>query len=107
MEKTKWLTLAGTSLAIVSSTALYINMALFFVLGDYGKPFYANSYLNVPIFSKSLDSVLNVIGMVFACGVLKKVTCEAIQKRFSAFAGYKIKPDSPSPVFDSGSARSE
>ena len=33
LEKTKWLTLAGAGLAVVSSTALYVNLGLTIVLG--------------------------------------------------------------------------
>jgi hypothetical protein len=86
LEKTKWLTLLGASLAVISSTALYINFGLFFVLGDYGKPFYANPYLNVMVFGVNLDSVLNDIGMLLACGVVKKITCESVQSMFSTAA---------------------
>ena len=33
LEKTKWLTLLGASLAVISSTAFYINFGLYVVLG--------------------------------------------------------------------------
>jgi hypothetical protein len=79
LEKTKWLTLAGSSLAVVSSTALYINGGLWVVLGDYGQPFYANPYLHVMVFGINLDSVVNDVGMLLACGVLKKITYESVQ----------------------------
>jgi hypothetical protein len=70
LQKTKYMTLAGASLAVVSSTALYINMGLFFVLGGHGKPFYANAYLYMFVFGTNLDSVLNDVGMLLACGVI-------------------------------------
>ena len=73
MEKTKWLTLVGASLAVISSTAFYINIGLFVVLGDYGKPFYANPCSNVVVFGVNLGSVLNDAGMILACGVLKDI----------------------------------
>jgi hypothetical protein len=105
LEKTKWLTLAGSSLAVISSTALYINGGLYVVLGDYGKPFYANPYLNVLVFGINLDSVLNDIGMLLACGVIKKVTYESMTTRFRSFSvtskrSYKVDPAVP-PVIDS------
>ena len=53
------------------------------MLGDYGKPFYANPYLHPLVFGINLDSVLNDIGMLLACGVVKKITCESVQNMFS------------------------
>jgi hypothetical protein len=73
---------------------------LFVVLGDYGNPFWANPYLNINVFAINLDSVLNDIGMLLACGVVKKITCESVQSIFSTAAAYKVKPAAP-PVFDS------
>ena len=72
MLKTKWMTLLGASLAVVSSTALYIN-AIFFNFGDVGTPLWANPYLSISVFGINLDSVLNDIGMLLVCGVLKEV----------------------------------
>ena len=90
LEKTKWLTLTGTSLTVISSMALYINFGFFFVLGGNGTPWYANPYLNAMVFGTNLGSVLNDIGMLLVCGVLKKVTCSAVIARF--LAAYKVKP---------------
>jgi hypothetical protein len=112
LEKTKWLTLAGASLAVVSSTACYINFGLWVVLGGYGKPFYANPYLSVVVFGFNLDSVLNDVAMLLACGVLKKVTYEGVQSRLASFlpaTAHKVEPESqpagahaePSMVFTS------
>ena len=105
LEKTKWLTLLGASLAVISSTAFYINFGLFVVLGDFGKPFYANPYLHVLVFGINLDSVLNDIGMLLACGVVKKITYETLTTRFRSFSAtsrksQKADPAAP-PVFDS------
>jgi hypothetical protein len=95
LEKTKWLTLAGSSLAVISSTALYINFGLRVVLGEYGKPFFTNPYLNVMVFGINLDSVLNDIGMLLACGVIKKITCESVQSILSTAAAHKVEPAAP------------
>jgi hypothetical protein len=101
LEKTKWLTLAGASLAVISSTAFYINFGLYVVLGDYGKPMYANPYLNALVFGINLDSVLNDIGMLLACGVVKKIACESVQNIFSTVAAHKVEPaSSPSNPAD-------
>jgi hypothetical protein len=75
LEKTKWLTLLGASLAVLSSTAMYINAGLFVVLHGPGKPFSANPYLHPFVFGTNLDSLLNDVGMLLACGVVNKVTC--------------------------------
>ena len=109
MEKTKWLTLLGSSLAVISSTALYINVGLFVVLGDYEKPFYANPYLNVMVFGFNLDSVLNDVGMLLACGAIKKITYKKITTQVSTLVSMasarKIKietiPVLPAFEFDS------
>ena len=103
MEKTKWLTLVGASLTVLSSTAMYINGGLWvgnLVLGGSGKPFFANPHLNPFVFGFNLDSVLNDVGVLLACGVLKKVTCEAMTTRFSTAKSHKVGPALP-PVFDS------
>ena len=100
LEKTKWLTLAGSSVAVISSTAFYIHGGLFAVLGDFGKQFYTNPYLHIMVFGINLDSVFNDIGMLLACGVIKKIACKSVQSMFSTAATYKVNPAAP-PVIDS------
>jgi hypothetical protein len=39
--------------------------------------------LNFFVFGINLDSVLNDLGMLLACGVLKKASCAALTKHFS------------------------
>jgi hypothetical protein len=73
--KTKWMTLAGSTLAVVSSSAFYANAALFFALGGYGELFFTNPYLHIWTFGISVNSVLNDLGMLLVCGVLKTVPC--------------------------------
>jgi hypothetical protein len=90
LERTKWLTLLGASLSVISSTSLCINCGLFVVLGDYGKPFYANPCLNPLAFGVNLDSVLNDVGVLLARGAIKKITCKTLPlgvSRFSLFVG--------------------
>ena len=67
-------------------------------------PYLSNPYLNVFVFGLNLDSVLNDIGMLLACGVLKTVPCGAIAGRFlDTIGGTKegIVVPAPPPVFDS------
>jgi hypothetical protein len=100
LEKTKWLTLLGASLAVISSTGFYINGGFHVVLGDYGNPFFANPFLNTNFFGINLGSFLNDIGMLLACDVVKKITCKSVQSIFSTAAAHKVEPAAP-PVFDS------
>ena len=100
MMKTKWLTLSGAILAVLSSTALYINLLLMIMLGGSGSPWHANPYLQVGVFGVNLDSVLNDLGMLLVCGVLKTTSCAALTKCFSTAAS-TVKPAVANPVFDS------
>lgn len=90
------MTLLGASLAVVSSTALYINMGVFFVLGGIGKPFWTNPYLSIFVFGINLGSVLNDIGMLLVCSVLKKVDSACLVKRVSTVRPprFSVKPAS-------------
>ena len=60
----------------------------------------ASPCLNALVFGINLDSVLNDIGMLLACGVVKKITCESVQSIFSTASAHKVEPAAP-PVFDS------
>jgi hypothetical protein len=91
--KTKWLTLSGASLAVLSSTALYINVLLAFMSGN--SLWWSNPYLNIYVFGTNLDSVLNDLGMLLACGVLKTASCAALTKHFSTAAKYTVAPAAP------------
>jgi hypothetical protein len=95
--KTKWMTLLGSTLAVVSSKALYINMGMFFILGGDGTPFWINPYLSIFVLGTNLDSVLNDISMLLVCGVLKKFDCEAVAAHFSIAAKHAITP-APEPT---------
>jgi hypothetical protein len=90
--KTKWLTLSGACLAVLSSTALYINVMLMFMSGS--SLWWSSPYLNIFVSGMNLDSVLNDIGMLLACGVIKKITCESVQGVFSTAAAQKVEPAS-------------
>jgi hypothetical protein len=83
MQKTKWMTLTGSTLAVVSSSALYVNMILYMFLGERGNQFHVSPYLNYSVFGMNLDSVLNDVGILLACGVLKKAGCSCLVKCLS------------------------
>jgi hypothetical protein len=76
--KTKWMTLGGVTLAVVSSTVLYVNLLLYFILGGFGKPFFTNPYLNIWVFGMNMDSVLNDVAVLLACGLLKAFSCQSL-----------------------------
>jgi hypothetical protein len=104
MQKSKWMTLSGGGLAVLSSTALYTSAILCIVLGRlYVKsPFWINPCLNFMVFGVNLDSVLNDLGMLLASGVLKTMSCTATTKQFFTATDREVKVvPSPQPVFDS------
>jgi hypothetical protein len=74
MQLTKWHTLVGTSIAVISSTVLYINAILCFTIGG---RFWSNPWLHIMVFGINLDSILNDIAMVFVSGVLKNLLLDA------------------------------
>jgi hypothetical protein len=61
MQMTKWLTIAGVTLAVVSSSLLYINLMAYFVWFDYVN---ATVWLNPLIVYGNVDSILNDLGML-------------------------------------------
>ena len=69
-QKTKWLSLAGCTLAVGSSTAMYFNFVLYALFQG---SFLSNPWLYPYVFSIPLDSILNDLGMLLVCGVLKNV----------------------------------
>jgi hypothetical protein len=80
MNKTKWLTLAGSTIAVASSTALYINMFLFCIESE-GTFVWANPWTNVFVFGANVDSILNDIGVALVCGVMKRMSLEGVSSK--------------------------
>jgi hypothetical protein len=101
LMKTKWMTLSGAGLAVLSSTALYTNILLFLMLGRLGNQWYGSPYLNFTILGVNLDSVLNDLSLLLACGVLKTASCAALTKYFSTAAASHVVAPVSQPVFDS------
>ena len=68
IQKSMYMTLFGSTLAVLSSTLLYFNLLVYFrdpsLLRD-------DSYLNPLVFGGNLDSILNNVGMLFVCGMFK------------------------------------
>jgi hypothetical protein len=71
MQQTKWMTMFGASLSVLSSTLLYVNFLLA-IFGGRGSQYDIVPWLNITVFGISMDSICNDVGMLFVCGVLKK-----------------------------------
>jgi len=71
MLQSKWSTLAGTILAVGSSTVLYVMMV--FQLAWGGSGMWKNKWLNVFVVWISVNSILNTIGMMFVSGSWKRI----------------------------------
>jgi hypothetical protein len=71
MLQSKWTTLVGSTLAVASSTVLYVMMILQFVWGGRDGEMWSNKWLNVFVVGVGINSILNTIGMIFVCGMMK------------------------------------
>jgi hypothetical protein len=70
LQKTKYMTLIGATIVVLSSSFLYINSILWFV---YRGPFETLPWLNPFTMGANADSILNDVGMVLLCGILKRL----------------------------------
>ena len=78
MQKRKWMTLIGSTIAVASSTVAYVNAILCFTSGSSADSvFWANPWLNVLVFGSNLDSILNDVGMFIASGFINSVPLKA------------------------------
>merc|ERR1712086_400293 len=82
LNRTKHMTLGGSCLAVTSSTVLYINLLMFFD-GSHSI-FHQDPWLNPLIFAGNLDIILNNIGMLFVCGIVKQALI-TVEKRRSTY----------------------
>ena len=75
MQQTKWMTLTGATLAVVSSSILYLNIIFLFASGDQfsGSIYWTNPWLNPFVFGIAADSVFNDIGMTCVSGMVREV----------------------------------
>ena len=79
LQKTMYMTLFGSSLAVFSSTALYVNVIVNAVQPDFIESAWSHSF----VFGINLDSILNDVGMFFVCGVLKNAKWEHVSDAMS------------------------
>jgi len=116
LRDTRRMTLLGSSMAVISSTYLYINLLLFFnASNSRGGLFYDNSKLdfledpnlNPLVVVGNADSMVNDVGMLLVCGVFKYTLREKFLNRYgyssTGKSNAEVKPasgDKPLP-FDS------
>jgi hypothetical protein len=102
MRKRVQNTLLGSTLAVTSSTALYINAMVFFTDSSYYR---SSMWLNILVFGVNLDSTLNDLAMLLVSGMLRDVTLATFQRRFPAWLLKKSPainaPAEPTFNFDS------
>jgi hypothetical protein len=94
MQQTKWHTLVGSTLVVVSSTLLYINAVCCIVIG------WSSAWLNILVFGINLDSILNDIGMVILSGVLKNASIGAVCEAFKSAPSKKMLLVEVEPSFE-------
>jgi hypothetical protein len=63
--------LVGSTVAVLSSTALYINGIFCFTVGG---QWWISPWTNVLVFGINADAILNDVSLLIACGVLKRVS---------------------------------
>ena len=99
MMQTKRMTLTGSTLAVGSSTLLYVNMLLHIGFPGTLEP---NPWLNIFVLGFNLDSILNDVGMLFVSGVLKNVSIGACLQKVKGLATAPPAAVTPLPLaFDS------
>jgi len=69
IRRTKIFTLCGALLAVTSSSLLYINLLVWYLWGYVHDP--DNAYLNPLLFGANVDSIVNDVSMLLACGAFK------------------------------------
>lgn len=90
LRDTHRMTLLGSSLAVISSTYLYINLLLFFNASkqqggifDDICDFRTSTLWNPLVIAGNVDSMVNDFGMMFVCGVFKYASREKFRGRYS------------------------
>ena len=103
MRQTAVQTLTGSTLAVLSSTALYMNLFIF----SYDLDQYARSvWLNIFVFGINMDSICNDVGMVLASGILNDAAYALLSKPLfpivsSSKDGTTVEKDADRFEFDS------
>ena len=83
MQQTKWMTMFGASFSVLSSTLLHVGFLLA-IFGGFGSQCDRSPWLNPFVFGISMDSICDDVGVIFACGVLKKAPSLSVTTIYSA-----------------------
>jgi hypothetical protein len=77
MQKTKWTTLVGSTVAVTTSTLLYINIMCMIAAGASASEnpsiWWTSPWLNAFTFGINMDSVANDVGLALASGILSRM----------------------------------
>ena len=80
LQQTKYMTLAGATLAVLTSSLLYLSILIWIVANvffSFDNVVNTSTWLNPLTFGVNLDAVLNNVAVVLMCGILKKVRCSS------------------------------
>jgi hypothetical protein len=80
LQKTKWLTLVGSTLTVASSTVFYIEALLFVTIGRKIHVFWRSPWLHINVFGANADSILNDIGICLASGMVRNIFSKPFAK---------------------------
>jgi hypothetical protein len=105
LQLTKHLTLAGASLAVISSTLLYANLIMAVIVRGI---FITSPWLNPLVLACNLDSICNDVGLLLMSGILKRIAHWPLLKAASTWfvsailktrgmPAVKIAPIDPDP----------
>jgi hypothetical protein len=94
LENIMYMTLAGSTIAVLSSSILYVNLLMFFN-GAY-TIFMDNAFLNPLVFMGNIDSILNSVGMLLVSGILKNLSPLKIARALTSSGFLKNKVGDPS-----------
>ena len=79
MQQTKWMTLGGTLLAVLSSTILY-TIVIIQMLSPSESSFWSSPWLNFQALPVNADSILNDVGMMWLSGMARKIVETVVPK---------------------------
>jgi hypothetical protein len=77
----KWWTLVGSTLAVGSSTVLYVAVILQLVWGGPDKEMWKSWWMNVFVLWVNVNSILNTVGMLFVSGCSRGASLKMATKK--------------------------
>jgi len=84
MQRTKWLSLGGAVITVLSSSLLYIIVILYISSLDSPSVYVMKPWLNIYVFPINADSILNDLGMMILSGMARRIFLEiACSKKIS------------------------